>query len=341
VGWTGELQPIAITASSIASPDRGTNVVIAAPRGSIVELRDDIAPFDTVQADEGGARFAVHADGPFIARVSGSRAVAVRGDSSILRRVLVLGSAGWESKFTTAALEESGWKVDAMIRVAPGVDVSQSAGYHIDTARYSAVVALDESASPWADAIDEYARSGGGVIIGSAAAAKMPQALRVAPVGPAVMIPMTPSAVPVTLEKTPLSPLQSLPADAIVLRRRGEDVAVAARRYAAGRVIEIGYPESWRWRMAGDERAAEDHRQWWSGLVSAVAYAPRVSLPVAAADADNAPFAALVSAIGPPTSPELAAKQRAPASRSMAWLALLLSITLLSEITSRRLRGAK
>lgn len=339
VGWTGELPPIAVTTSSIPSPAGGTAVLVAAPRGSTVELRDDIGPFDTVKAIGGGARFVVHADGPFLAYESNGRAVAPRSDSSVLRRVLVLGNAGWEAKFATAALEEAGWKVDAMIHIAPGVDVSQNAGYHIDTARYSAVIALDESASPWAKAIDDYVRSGGGAIIGPDAARRMSSGLRAGT--PGALVTPTARDAPVTLANAALSPLQTLRPDAIVMERREDAVAIAARRHFAGRVIQIGYPESWRWRMGGDERGMEDHRNWWSGLVSAAAYAPRVALPVSSAEGDDAPFAALVSAIGPALASAAITRPLETRSRSMAWLAILLAFTLLAEIASRRLRGAK
>jgi hypothetical protein len=339
VGWSGDLHPIAIATSAIASPAGGTSVVIAAGRGTTVELRDDVAPFDTVTAVNGGARFTVRADGPFTASESKGTARAARSDSTLLRRVLVLGSAGWESKFATAALEEAGWKVDEMIRVAPGIDVAQNAGYRVDTARYSAVIALDETAAPWATAIEEYVRSGGGVIIGPAAADRMPATLRAGIAGATV----TPSVrdVPVTLANIPLSPVQQLRSDAVVLDRRANAVTIAARRHVAGRVIQIGYPESWRWRMAGDERGIVEHRDWWSRLVSAVAYAPRVPLEVSEEASNPAPFAALVSAIGPSLSAASIAQAPAAKSHSMVWLAILLSVTLLAEIASRRLRGAK
>src|SRR6185503_15174723 len=91
-------------------------------------------------------------------------------DSVMLHKVLVIGDAGWESKFVVAALEEAGWKVDAFIRVAPTVDVTQGSAAVIDTARYSAVVALDGAASPYASRIIEFARTGGGVVLAPPAA---------------------------------------------------------------------------------------------------------------------------------------------------------------------------
>ena len=84
-------------------------------------------------------------------------------DSLALKPVLVLGAAGWESKFTIAALEERGWRVASRVRVAPNVDVTQGPLGAIDTARYSAVIALDSTAASSATAIARYAREGGGV----------------------------------------------------------------------------------------------------------------------------------------------------------------------------------
>lgn len=313
-------------------------VLVATPRGAMVVLQDDIGPFDSVKAASGGAQFTVHTDALLSARTSNASATAARHDSAVIRRVLVLGTAGWESKFTTAALEEAGWKVDELVHVAPGVDVSQNAGYHVDTTRYSAVVALDEAAAPWAAAIDEYVRSGGGVIIAPAAAGKLPATLRAAISGPTV-VPAINDA-PATLANIAFSPLVSVRSDAIVLDRRGNAVAIAARRHVAGRVIQIGYPESWRWRMAGTEQAVEEHRDWWSKLVSAAAYSPRVLLAGVASESDPAPYASLIAAIGPPVVGTIA-RMPVTASHSMVWMAVLVALTLVTEIASRRLRGAK
>lgn len=342
VTWTGDLPPIAIAAGSLASPAGGTVVLVSAPNRAEIELRDDVGPFDTVRAESGGAHFLVQAaDGPFIASTSNARATAPRRDSVILRRVLLLGSAGWEGKFVTAALEEAGWKVDAMLHVAPGVDVSQNAGRSVDTARYAAVVALDESAVPWSSAIERYARSGGGAILGPGAAGEAFSRLRAGVSAPTETPATAGHEGPVTLAMTELSPLKPLREDAVVLERRGNDVAVAARRYFAGRVVQIGYPETWRWRMAGDDLASQAHRNWWSGIVSAVAYAPRMPVAEAAGVTDDAPLAALVSALGPATRTGAVARTPGVESHWTLWLAILLSISLLAELTSRRLRGAR
>ena len=150
-----------IDAQPVASPTGGTKVLVAAPNGSSVVMSDDIGVIDTLRAQSGGATVALGAvAGHLTARVKGSVASTVQRDSVVLHKVLVIGDAGWESKFVVAALEEEGWKVDAFIRVAPGVDVTQGSTAVIDTSRYSAVVALDGAASPYANRIIEFARTG-------------------------------------------------------------------------------------------------------------------------------------------------------------------------------------
>src|SRR5260221_12504209 len=103
--------------------------------------------------------------------MAGATASTVPRDSVVLHKVLVISDANWESKFVVAALEEAGWKVDALIRVAPSVNVTQGSMAAIDTAGYSAVVALDGSASPYANRLADYVQSGGGVVLAPQAAA--------------------------------------------------------------------------------------------------------------------------------------------------------------------------
>ncbi|HEY0970737.1 MAG TPA: hypothetical protein VGE02_07165, partial [Gemmatimonadales bacterium] len=139
----------------------------------------------------------------------------------------------------------------------------------------------------------------------------------------------------------PLRPV-AVRADAVPLETRGGSVAVAARRVGAGRVVQLGYDETWRWRMAGAEGAPAAHRAWWSGLVAAAAYAPRGS--DAAAVLDDAPVARLIAALGAPSA-ELAdgaTEGRGAVERGApAWIFPLVAIILLAEWASRRLRGAR
>jgi hypothetical protein len=257
--------------------------------------------------------------------------------------VLVIGRAGWESKFVVAALEEGGWKVDAFIPVAPGVDVTQGSVAAIDTSRYSAVVALDDAAVPYANRIVGFVRSGGGVVLASPAAAlDAMKPLRTASVGRTMPIAAGIAATGlVSIATLALSPVTGLPNDAVTLDSRAGTVAVAARRIGAGRALQFGYQDSWRWRMEGGDNSLRDHRAWWTGMVSSVAYAPRSRLAGAATSPDDAPVAGLVAAIGPRTVGSGVAEEAVNPTHWMTWLFTLLSLALIAEVASRRLRGTR
>jgi hypothetical protein len=318
------------------------------PAGTSVVVSDDVGPIDTVQTQANGASIDVKSVADRIsARVRGTVASTIRPDSLLIRRVLVIGAAGWESKFVVAALEEDGWKVDPFIRVAPGVDVTPGSLPALDTARYSAVVALDSTASPYATRIGEYVRSGGGLILGlTAASLDQMRPLRAGGV--------TGSSTPATaasaasLATLPLAPIAPLSNDAIALQRRSSATAIAARRVGAGRVVQVGYQATWRWRMTGGDESVRDHRTWWSGLVSGVAYAP--ALPRAATSPlesekaaqsviDEAPVASLVAVVGPQSlSISGLASVRGPAN-TRVWVFVVLAVALIGEVASRRSRG--
>ena len=344
VSWSGNLPALMIDAQPVASPEGGIRIRMAAPANSKVGIADEAGVIDSIQSSEAGVALTVaSAVGRLVGRVANSTATTIPTDSIALRKVLVIGSAGWESKFVVAALEESGWKVDAFIRVAPGVDVTQGLIASIDTARYSAVVALDNSVAQYAERIVGFARSGGGVVLGPEAAAVGGIApLRSGGVGdasaPAQVANVSGSITRGTLAMAPIIQPRS---DAIPLERRSETVALAARRFGAGRVLQSGYEDTWRWRMAGAESSVRDHRGWWTELVSNVAYAPRVALANRALDTDAAPVADLVSALGPSSDKADIARSGLNPSHWISWLFALLSLALIAEVASRRLRGAR
>jgi hypothetical protein len=343
VTWSGDIPSMMIDAGPVASPAGGAKILVAAPSGSAVVMSDDIGVIDTVRAQGAGAALAINSlAGSVTARVRGSAASTLQRDSVVLRKVLVIGAAAWESKFIVAALEEAGWKVDAFIRVAPGVDVTQGSAAAIDTSRYSAVVALDGAAAPYANRIIEFARSGGGVVLTPQAAtldAMTP--LRAGAVGRAAAeARAVQTGGSVTLTTLALAPVTSLRSDAVPLERQAGTVAIAARRVGAGRVLQLGYEDTWRWRMGGGDGAVRDHREWWTGLVSSIAYAPRVAREAAATPIDAAPMAGLVASIGPATSVSAIANLSGAQSDWTAWLFVLLALGLIGEIASRRLRGA-
>jgi len=341
VTWSGDLAPVMIDAQPVASPAGGTKVLVAAPTGSSVAVSDDIGVIDTVRAQNAGAALLLSSiAGNLTARVGGSVASTASRDSVVLHKVLVIGDAGWEAKFVAAALEEEGWKVDAFIRVAPGVDVTQGLTAAIDTSRYSAVVALDGASSPYANRLIEFARAGGGVVFAAQAASLDAMApLRAGEISRATsegLTKQTPESV--SLATLSLTPIRSLTRDAVPLEKQAGGVAIAARRIGAGRVLQLGYHDTWRWRLGGGEGAVRDHREWWTRLVGSVAYAPAIPRD-ARASGDEAPMAALVAAIGPKApAGTLVTLSKSP-SDWMALLFVLLALGLIVEVASRRLRG--
>jgi hypothetical protein len=343
VTWSGDLPPVMIDAQPIASPVGGTKVFVAAPSGSPVVMSDEIGAIDTLRAENGGVSVSLNtvADN-LTARVKGSIASTIQRDSVVLRKVLVIGDAGWESKFVVAALEEEGWKVDTYIRVAPGIPVTQGSIAPIDTSRYSAVVALDGAAAPYANRIVDFAQAGGGVVLTPQAASL--DAMVPLRAGAVSRAPSEARAIQaggsVTLATLPLGPITSLPSDAVPLEKRGGAVAIAARRIGTGRVLQLGYEDTWRWRMGGGEGAVRDHRLWWTGLISSVAYAPRTTRMAFAPATDEAPMTGLVAAIGPGTPAETISKLSRHQSAWMTWLFVLLTLGLFGEVASRRRRGA-
>lgn len=349
VDWRGDLSPLMMGATPVTAPAGGTRLTVAAPSGSSIVVTDEIGPIDTVKVENGGAVLSTDANATeFSARAKGSVAYAFAGDSVLLRKVLVVADASWESKFVVAALEEAGWKVDAMLRVAPTVSSTQGSIASIDTSRYSAVVALDAAGAAYANRIVEFARMGGGVVLGPAAASLD---------GLATLRAGAPGRVPaetranqssglVSLGTLPVTPIAPLRPDAIALERRGSATTVAARRFGAGRSLQLGYQDTWRWRLGGDDKSIAEHREWWTKLVSSVAHAPAFSRRSGLATdsrkaGDNsAPLADLVGAVGPPTGETRLAGLAATGFNWVALLFALLVLSLLAETGSRRLRGA-
>lgn len=322
-------------------------VQAAAPEGARVGLFDDVGVLDTANAHAGGARFAIPSSAGIItARVGGTVASASEADSITIKRLLVIGRASWEAKFVVAALEEDGWKVDAQIRIAPGVNVTQGANAEIDTARYSAVVALDESAARHSGAIARFVSTGGGLVLsGSAASLDAFAGVRAGAPGRVTggaVLASEPGAI--SLRSLSLVPVGGLKDDAIVLERRDGAAAVAVRRHVAGRVLQQGYVDTWRWRLSGDDQSLAAHRAWWTRSVAGVAYAPHFAKRATAAG-DAVPGAALVAALGPAVGPRSVNTPLRPGTTTgaipLSWLFALLCATLLGEWASRRRRGAR
>jgi hypothetical protein len=343
VTWTGSLPAVGLDVQPIAAPSGGYRMLVSAPAASSVVIADEIGPIDTVRAENGGASVSVQsASGVVTATTAGTTARSVLPDTLRVRRVLVIGNADWESKFVIAALEEDGWKVDAQTHLAPGVSVTQGSITPIDTTRYSAVIALDNSASGYASDIVRFAGMGGGVIIGGAAAGVDGfSPLRAGSPG-RVDVPSAISSEPgaVTLQSLSVIPVAAMKGDALPLERRGGNVSVAARRFGNGRVVQSGYLDTWRWRMSGGENSVAEHRKWWTSAVAGVAYAPSMTTTVSSAS-DNAPVASLIESLGKSAPAAKAPLASTAASISLSWLFAILSLSLLAEWVSRRTRGVR
>ena len=358
IGWSaGDAVPIAIAATPVVDPAGGVRMEVAAPNSARVVVGDALDMSDTVRAMGAGAAVTLPSSadtllarsGPTVARIV-SPAPATLGD------VLVLGHAGWEAKFVAAALEERGWHVQVRLVVAPGIAVTAAgvapdARPVADTSRLAAVVVLDSGAVDAATsaALARYVHSGGGlVLVGDAGAAP---ALRALAPGAKAGAPI-PGVLGALDGRAPrrglaLLPIEDQRPDAVVLEREevspNAPVAVSARRVGSGRVVQVGYLETWRWRMAGSDEAPAAHRAWWARVVGGVARAP-VSR-IASADplgtpSDPAPLAATIDALGPPSAAPN--RSRAPSGRlpSDGLLATIAGAAVLAEVASRRLRGA-
>lgn len=301
VAWTNEgILPVMLEAEPLQDPAGGVVARIAGPANTAFSLSDSLGLLDSVRIDRLGATVRIPAFSGGIAVSSGSTVASAAPRAPVPERsIVVLGMAGWESKFTIRALEERGWTVESRIGIAPGLATLRGKPFPLDTAKHATVIALDSSAATYSREIQQFVRAGGGLVMGLAAAPYF--------------------ARPPSAEVTTL-----------VQRDRG--VTLAAWRTGSGRVVRTDQQESWRWRMAQGETAVSDHREWWAGLVRAVAYR---SGPVAE-PGNPAPLASLVQELGPPG---LLPGNRATLSSWPLLLAVFL-VSLFAEWLSRRLRGA-
>jgi len=349
VSWSaGATTPLALSVEALNDPAGGVRARIAAPVGTGVIVSDSLGVLDTVvmvgpsaslraRAVLGAARAAA------IGRTKSPAASAAQRDSLAPRGAVVLGRAGWESKFVIAALEESGWEVSARLAVAPGIFVRQGS-VRLDTASTGVVVALDSTAARDArDArdVERFVRSGGGLVLAGDAARSAPFA-RLAAGTPGARV--RPAAITFG-DSAPRRALGFYPItargdDVVPLESRDGALAVAARRAGGGRVVQVGYDESWRWRLQGGSGAPEAHRGWWSAVVASAAYRAAGELPRDDAALDPAPLAATYFALGEPVVPERAPPAPPPRPALRGWMLLALLAMLLAEWASRRTRGS-
>lgn len=345
--WNGGTPaPSAVSVEPVADPQKPAKVWVATQPGARVGLRDELGALDSTTARGFGTVFVLpRLEGRVQARIDGDGlATTDLQDSVSIRSALVVAMAGWEGKFIAAALEERGWQVDARFAVAPSGDVEQGAAQvRLDTARYSFVVAVDSVIRRYADQLPRYVRRQGGGLIVVGEASSAPE---LAPLLPARWgIPSRPTDFRPETADDPrrsfaLGDLYNLKDGAMALETRDDDVAVAGWRVGDGRVIQIGYVGTWRWRMAGPaEDAVEAHRLWWSALASGVAYAPRFDRRIPG-QVEPTPLASLVDGIGAPAPRELELAGILDDPRLLPLLFGVLMGLLMLEWASRRLRGA-
>jgi hypothetical protein len=335
VFWSGEFDALALEAVTTAEPQHSYVIRAAGEHGVVITFRDGERELASVKAVGHGASIRTSMlFGPVTAGTGGASALAAKPPAPRVGRVAVIGPAGWETKFVIAALEERGWAVDSRLTVAPGVGVGLLAPGALDTSRYSAAVVVDDVPPGWSADLSRFLGAGGG-LVASGAAVRRGSLAALLPARPGRRFA---SADTIVVDRRALGGTALQPAArAAVLDARGGTPVVSGARFASGRVIVSGYADTWLWRMSGNERSVEAHRDWWSALVGAVAYA--VDTADAARSPEAAPLAALHSALGPPVS---ASRQIGLDTRQLPVEAALFGLAvlaLLGETVSRRRRG--
>lgn len=337
VTWHGEAAAVTAMAEAVREPGDRWRVAMVGTQP--LAARDSLGLVDSL----GGATGVLGTEatrGPLQVWDGTTVATAMPYERAEVSRVLVLGRAGWESRFVAAALEEAGWSVDLRVPLGRDRDVTQ--GETIPRlARHGVVIVLDSaSARREAAALARFASGGGGVILAAEAAAAQPSALRA--IAGARVDRLEP---PETRSFEGHEPTHALPLfaltpvrdDALVLEEREGTPALVVRRVAAGRLLQLGYADTWRWRMEAEGAAVSEHRAYWSWLAGLAAPARGVARE-AMPSVEPAPTAALVQALGPATPEPPALPGPGPALP--LWLGPLIIVALLAEWASRRTRGA-
>lgn len=341
VRWDGAPPTLAVSADRAREPVASVRIRLLADSGGSLVLADSVGVIDTVRSAHGASLEATDAVGVVSARRGAFGAAARVPPRDDRRDVLVLGRAGWESRFVLAALGEAGWRVRGRLPVAPGESVMDASLQPIDTSRYDVVIALDSTAADLAPAIARFVAQGGGLVAaGSALDIGAVRTLVPARAGARRPGRILLEGDTLTRAGLPLRPLVAVRDDAVALERQDGGVAVAIRRAGRGRVAAVGYDESWRWRMQGGEAGEVAHRDWWSrmtGLVAPERAAAATSAPSPRVDA--APRAALIASLGPPSNASDSDEQ--PVSNRLPLVLLIVALAaLLAETASRRFRGA-
>lgn len=314
-----------------ADPAGGLVVLLGGDSARRMVLGDALGPIDTTESHS--VRLA-GVQGDLTVGSARQRVSLAPPAPAPAGRILVVGTAGWESKFAIAALEEAGWLVSARLAVGPDAEVVQGSQAPLDTARYAAVVLMDSAAAERARGVERFVRSGGGVVlVGDASRASQVAGLTAWRALSREVAPLGSIAEDSAWRGNSRVPFTAVANRSLVLERRAEHATLLARRHFTGRVLAVGYDQSWRWRMTGGDSAVAAHRAWWSSLAASVALRPAAS-----GSAGAAPLARVFSALGDPSRSGITADR-------LRWdlLARLLAIVALASLTAewflRRARG--
>ena len=337
VRWHDVPPALAIEAVRVREPDGRTRLLVFGGDSAAISLADSAGVLDTVHAKNGATIDAMTVVGSVRAQQGAFAARAHTATAQLpLGAVLVLGRADWEGKFVMSALTEAGWTVRASVPIAPNVSVRDDGVLPLDTSRYDVVIALDSSAADFGQAIARFVGQGGGLVAsGDALGIESIRALAPGRAGARLPGRILLAGDSVRPRDLPLRPLTLTRTDAITLDRQPAGSALIARRAGMGRVLAVGYDESWRWRMLGGASGLAAHRRWWSAAAGSVA---RERGNVQAVGDDAAPLASLVAAFGKP-SPSATPAARGGRASLPFLLLVLIAGCLLAETASRRFRG--
>lgn len=341
VRWSGAVDPLVATLDREGEPAGRVRLAIAAPSGQALSFRDALGPIDSLAMIAPAMRVQLAPPSGALTLTIGRQGVPLPVPArDSLRSVVLLARAGWEAKFVAAALEEAGWPVTLRLVVRPDTATAQGR-ILVDPARTDVVIALDETAAPWAAAMTRFVQEGGGVVLGPAAlSAASFRGMAPGRAGARVLPEMITIDTVAPRRALARVPMVGLAPDAVVIERIDGAIAVAARRLGRGRVVGVGVEDSWRWRMTGPDGAPAAHRAWWSALVAAARGDGNLSA-AGRVRPYGAPRVAMVAALGAPTDPPPARPAAPPDAPARGRWPLVAIGALLLEWASRRWRGAR
>lgn len=373
---------LAIAAEREATPLAAIDIRASNAKGSL-KLHDAGGALDSIAEASDGSTIVAWRMASLVPPIGVSlvRNDSLRGSATLQeivgaapRRLLVIATPGWETKFTVAALEEAGWEVDGKLRLSPSAEVTIGKPGALTPDRYGAVLVLD-STSVNARELEQYVQRGGGLVIsGDAIRIQSLRALsHVHAVGErrgiaggllterarsgldSWILRMTSQSEGIVLQRRMVADQSSEGAetgesmiDADRATRSGAaegDATVVGRRHGAGRVVVSAYRETWRWRMQGSDSGPREHRDWWTSLVAMAVGGPTALAAASIWPGSASPYADMVSLVGNPVTESKPVESDSMNSGRFAMaipmiLFGLIVLLLLSEWTSRRFRGA-